>query len=316
MSYIEIRDLKKSYGKTEILKGLSLSVESGEFISLLGPSGSGKTTLLRCIAGLETADAGSFRLAGEVYSDESTFVKPEARGLGMVFQNYAVWPHLTVAQNVAFPFEVARRSRLSKKEIQSKTEEALKLVRLDGFASRFPHELSGGQQQRVALARALALSPRALLLDEPLSNLDAVLREELGAEIRRLQQELKLTTVLVTHDRKEALSLSDRIIVLNQGKIEAQGTPEELFKNPPTDFVAAFLAGGQVLKRRGEVVTRLPHRWKTTSGDAPSFKIVSRLFLGNEYEYWAENAEYDDRIRFFAGAKFAINSQVGLVYSE
>jgi ABC-type Fe3+/spermidine/putrescine transport system ATPase subunit len=315
MSYLEIRDLQKSYGKTQILKGLSLTVKAGEFVSLLGPSGSGKTTLLRCIAGLETSDGGSLQLAGETFSDASTFVKPEARGLGMVFQNYAVWPHMTVAQNVAFPFAVGSRRRLSKSEVETKTLTALKLVRLDSYAQRFPHELSGGQQQRVALARALAMSPRALLLDEPLSNLDAVLREELGAEIRRLQQELALTTILVTHDRKEALSLSDRVIVLNGGKIEAEGTPESLFAHPPTEFVATFLSGGQRVERRGESVTVLPHRWKASGEGAQEFKVVSRLFLGNEYEYFADHPDYSGPIRFFAPSKFDLGAKVALTYS-
>lgn len=314
MSYIEIRDLRKSYGKTTILSGLTLQVEQGEFVSLLGPSGSGKTTLLRCLAGLETPDSGSIRLAKLTFSDASAFIKPEERSLGMVFQNYAVWPHMTVFENVAFPFRVRKNDRLNGSEIDKKTRAALELVRLDDYSQRLPHELSGGQQQRVALARALAMSPRALLLDEPLSNLDAVLREELGAEIRRLQQELKLTTILVTHDRKEALSLSDRIVVLNEGLIVAQGTPEDLFSEPPSEFVSTFLAGGQTLKRKGIVTTLLPHRWKVIPNEPASFRIVARLFLGNEYEYWATHSDYDEKIRFFSKTKLPMQGDVGLHY--
>lgn len=228
MGHLKITNLHKTYGTNKILDGVSIDIIEGEFVSLLGPSGSGKTTILRCIAGLEIPDpnSGQMSLDGKVLSGGGSFVRPEKRNLGMVFQNYAVWPHMNVWQNIAFPLTVrAKRGELNKDEIHKRVTDAINLVRLGDLQKRYAHELSGGQQQRVALARALAMSPKLLLLDEPLSNLDALLRDELGSEIRRLQKTLNLTTILVTHDRKEALSLSDRIVVLNHGKIDAEGVP-------------------------------------------------------------------------------------------
>ena len=320
---ILIEQLKKSYGtgakKVEILKGINLTVHAGEFVSLLGSSGSGKTTLLRCIAGLEKPDSGKIQLDQTLFSDSSKFLGPEHRRLGMVFQNYAVWPHMTIEENVAFSFRVKRRGRLSDSEINHKVQETLDLVKLGKLAKRYPSELSGGQQQRVALARALAMSPQALLLDEPLSNLDAVLREELGVLVRTVQQELKLTTILVTHDRREALSLSDRIVVLNQGQVEAIGAPEELYLKPPTPFVAELLSGGQVLTQTSiggsKDVVLLPRRWMIASGGDPT-QVASRIFLGNEYEYTGSVHGFSDKIRFFANEKFEVGSQVSLKYNH
>ena len=298
---IKINRLEKSYGSHQILKGVNLNIAEGQFASLLGPYGSGKTTILRCFVGLELPDStsGEIHLGNEVLSGPKTWVHPEKRNLGMVFQNYAVWPHMTVRENVAFPLKI--RS-LPSSQIQKKVDEVLEIVRLHSVAERYTHQISGGQQQRVALARALVMSPRALLLDEPLSNLDALLREELGAEIRRLQQSLKLTTILVTHDRNEALSLSDQIFLLNRGEIDAQGTPEELYQNPPTPFAAEFLSDGlKINDLNGKSHIFIPRRWKTetTSGAFGSFEILSRIYLGNEYEYWAKSEKLSAPIRFF-----------------
>jgi iron(III) transport system ATP-binding protein len=316
MSQLLIQNLKKSYGATQILKGVSLSIEEGELISLLGPSGSGKTTILRCIAGLERpdSDSGEMLLNKKVLSHGPTFVKPEDRRLGMVFQNYAVWPHLNVFENVAFPLRIqAKRGEISSDEVKSQTMEALSLVKLDQLATRYAHQLSGGQQQRVALARALGMKPKLLLLDEPLSNLDAILRQELGAEIRRLQKRLNLTTILVTHDQGEALSLSDRIVILNRGQIESQGSPESLYSNPPTEFTAEFLAGAQ---RVGSKLF-LPRRWKAKLEDGNGrFRVVSRIYLGSEYEYWAQNSELKEEIRFFENRKIEIGTALNLEYQS
>jgi iron(III) transport system ATP-binding protein len=250
-------------------------------------------------------------LNGKPLSGKGKFVKPEDRRLGMVFQNYAVWPHLNVFENVAFPLRIqARKGEIPSSEIHKRTMEALSLVKLDPLAERFAHQLSGGQQQRVALARALGMKPQLLLLDEPLSNLDAILREELGAEIRRLQKTMNLTTILVTHDQREALSLSDRIVLLNLGQIESQGSPETLYSNPPTDFAAEFLAGAQ---RVGQKLF-LPRRWKTVSGGKNGFRIVSRIYLGSEYEYWAQSAEFSEAVRFFEDRKIDIGEQISLEY--
>jgi len=235
-----LRDIKKSYGAVQVLPPLSLDIGKGELIALLGPSGCGKTTTLRIIAGLERADAGRVEIDGI----DVTELPPERRGLGMVFQHYAVWPHRSVAENVAYPLE---RAKVAKDEIAKRVKEALGLVHLDIYAERRPHQLSGGQLQRVALARALVGRPRVLLLDEPLSNLDALLREEMRAEIRSLQRRLQMTTVLVTHDQEEALAIADRIAVLNAGRIEQIATPAEIYRTPSTAFVAGFVGGGNVL---------------------------------------------------------------------
>jgi ABC-type Fe3+/spermidine/putrescine transport system ATPase subunit len=228
-----------------VLHPFTLSIAKGELLALLGPSGCGKTTTLRILAGLEKADEGRVLIDGE----DVTSQPPEKRGLGMVFQQYAVWPHRTVERNVAYPLE---RTRLAKDEIASRVREALTLVRLDHLATRAPHQLSGGQLQRVALARALVARPRVLLLDEPLSNLDALLREEMRAEIRSLQRRLSITTVLVTHDQAEALAIADRVAVMNAGRIEQLAAPEEVYAAPSTPFVARFVGGGNVVDARCE----------------------------------------------------------------
>jgi ABC-type Fe3+/spermidine/putrescine transport system ATPase subunit len=319
MSFLMIEKLDKTYGAKKILDGVSISIERGQFVSLLGASGSGKTTILRCIAGLETPDAssGSLTLEGQVLSGGAAFVPPERRGLGMVFQNYAVWPHLDVFENVAFPLRQRPRSEAG--DLQSRVTGALELVKLAPLRGRFAHELSGGQQQRVALARALVMSPRVLLLDEPLSNLDALLREELGAEIRALQQRLSLTTVLVTHDRREALSLSDRVVVLDGGKIVADGAPESLYEKPGSPFVAELLAGAQTVKLgRGDTRVFLPRHWNMGASKPVfgKFEILSRLFLGNEYEYRAQSSELGDPIRFYSGQRLEVGHKIDLGYGD
>ncbi|WP_199753750.1 ABC transporter ATP-binding protein [Corallococcus sp. AB018] len=248
MAAIVLEDLVKAYGGTPVVRGLSLQVGQGELVSLLGPSGCGKTTTLRMLAGLEHPDAGVIRLGDEVVAGPGVRVPPEKRGLGMVFQSYAIWPHRSVEANVAYPLSLRKVPR---HEVASRVHEALRWVRLEAYAARMPHELSGGQLQRVALARALVAGPRVLLLDEPLSNLDAALREELRAEIAALRARLGTTLVFVTHDQGEALALSDRIAVMNQGVIEQVDTPERLYREPATPFVAGFVGGANVL--RGEV---------------------------------------------------------------
>ncbi|MEM0021803.1 MAG: ABC transporter ATP-binding protein [Fervidicoccaceae archaeon] len=240
--------ISKQYGKVVAVKDVTLKVEDGKIVSLLGPSGCGKTTTLRIIAGLTLPDKGKILLGGR----DITFFPPEKRGMGMVFQNYAVWPHMTVFDNVAFPL---KSKGLSKGEIASRVKEALELVRMHELRNRYPHQLSGGQQQRVALARALAVYPEVLLLDEPLSNLDARLREEMRFEIRELQRRLKLTAVYVTHDQLEAFTISDKIAVMNEGKILQISEPRELYNNPANDFVATFL--GKLNAMRGEVTSVL-----------------------------------------------------------
>ncbi len=234
MPGLRLTNLSKRFGNTVAVRDLSLEIEDGEIMTLLGPSGCGKTTTLRCIAGFLKPDAGDIYLGDERVTD----LPPERRGIGFVFQNYALWPHMTVYQNLAFGLELRR---LDKAEIRRRIKEALALVRLSGFEERYPRQLSGGQQQRVALARALVIQPSVLLLDEPLSNLDAQLREEMRFEVRELQKQLGITSVYVTHDQAEALVLSDRIAVLHQGELVQVGTPEEIYNQPSNRFVAGFI---------------------------------------------------------------------------
>ncbi len=234
MTRIRVVDVHKRFGNTVALAGVSIEVEKGELFTLLGPSGCGKTTLLRIIAGFEIPDRG------RVYFDDEdvTFVKPDKRGAVMVFQNWALWPHMTVYENVAYGLKLRK---MPKHVIDSKVREILKLVGLEGTEDRYPHQLSGGQQQRVALARALVVEPRVLLLDEPLSNLDAKLRIRMREEIRRIQRRLGITTIYVTHDQEEAMAISDRIAVMNRGRVLQIGTPEEVYRSPRNLFVATFV---------------------------------------------------------------------------
>ena len=231
---VEVRDVSLAYGATRVLHDVSVTVEPGEFFALLGPSGSGKSTLLRLIAGFNQAQAGQVLVGGEDVSR----VPPWKRDIGMVFQNYALWPHMTVAQNVAFGLE---ERRLSRDAVHARVESALELVGLGAYADRRPGQLSGGQQQRVALARTIAVEPKVLLLDEPLSNLDAKLRVRMRAELLALQRKLGITTLFVTHDQEEALSISDRVAVLDGGVIQQIGTPMELYDHPANRFIADFV---------------------------------------------------------------------------
>jgi putative spermidine/putrescine transport system ATP-binding protein len=260
MAYLELQNVSKLFGAVAAVKDFNLAVEKGAFVSLLGPSGCGKTTTLRMIAGFEMPDAGAITLDGA----DITSVPPNKRGTGMVFQAYALFPNMNVRDNVAFGLEVTGHAR---KEIDDRVREMLALVRLEDTAKRFPHQLSGGQQQRIALARALAIRPRVLLLDEPLSALDAVVRVALRGEIRRIQLELGITTVYVTHDQEEALSISDRVVVMDQGLIEQAGSPEEIYRQPQTRFVAAFI--GTANQLNGVVVDRAQVRFGETILRAP-----------------------------------------------
>ncbi len=234
MAYLELSRLTKTFGGPAAVEDFDLAIEKAEFVSLLGPSGCGKTTTLRMVAGFEVPDQGRILLDG----NDITNMPPNQRHLGMVFQAYALFPNMTVADNVGFGLRVAKRP---KEEVTKRVEEMLGLIKMPQLGDRYPYQLSGGQQQRVALARALAISPQVLLLDEPLSALDAKIRVELRVEIRRIQQELKITTLYVTHDQEEALSLSDRVVVMSAGHMEQVGAPPEIYNFPATPFVASFV---------------------------------------------------------------------------
>jgi iron(III) transport system ATP-binding protein len=235
-AFVRLDSVSKNFETTKAISNLTVEIGKGDFFSLLGPSGCGKTTTLRLIAGLERPDAGTIAIGGEVVASPGTWIAPEKRGIGIVFQDYALFPHMTVAQNVAFGLHGCGRA-----QIKARTEELIELTGMKGLFGRYPHELSGGQRQRVALARSLAPNPRVILLDEPFSNLDADLREELRWETKRILKEQGATTILVTHDQEEAFSLSDRVGVLRNGKLEQLGSPEEIYHRPCNKFVADFV---------------------------------------------------------------------------
>jgi len=241
MSAIDIAGVSRLFGETTALAGVDLTIRDGEFFSLLGPSGCGKTTLLNIVAGFLAPTTGTVRIGGR----DITALPPYRRDIGMVFQNYALFPHLSVADNVAYGLSVRKRPAA---ESRRRVEEVLNLVKLNHLADRMPHQLSGGQQQRVAIARALAVEPQVLLLDEPLSNLDAKLRKEMQSELRSLQRRVGITTVLVTHDQEEALSLSDRIGILGAGHLQQIGSPLELYRRPANRFVAEFVGQANLLE--------------------------------------------------------------------
>ena len=253
MVEVKLEEIVKTFGETVALKGINLHVKDGELFTLLGPSGCGKSTTLRIIAGLDFADSGHLYFD----DDDVTYKSSSERGAVLVFQNYALWPHMTVYDNVAYGLKV---KKLPKQEIERKAKWALELVKLEGYEDRYPTQLSGGQQQRVAIARALVVEPKLLLLDEPLSNLDAKLRLEMRSEIRRIQRELGITVIYVTHDQEEAMAISDRVAVMNIGQIEQVGTPKEIYEQPKTEFVAAFMGKtnvipAEVVEREGDKVT-------------------------------------------------------------
>lgn len=240
-AFLEVADARVRYGNNEILKGVNLSVRQGEFVALLGSSGCGKTTLLRAIAGFNTPSEGAIRVNGM----DVTRLPPDKRGMALVFQSYALWPHMTVAQNIGYGLRIRG---LSKDTIRQKVQDAARLLGLDALLDRKPAALSGGQRQRVALGRALAIEPDILLLDEPLSNLDARIRLSVRHEISALQRRLGITAVHVTHDREEAMVMADRIVILNNGEIAQAGAPEEVYNHPASDFVAAFMGAENLIE--------------------------------------------------------------------
>ncbi|MBT9386291.1 ABC transporter ATP-binding protein [Pseudooceanicola sp. CBS1P-1] len=331
---ISLSDLHLGYGGRDVIAGLSLEVRAGEFIALLGQSGCGKTTILRALAGFVPVRAGRISVGGT----DMSRTPPEARGMAMMFQSYALWPHMSVAQNIAYGLKLRRRPRA---EIRARVAEMAALVGLGDLTARKVQDLSGGQRQRVALARALAIDPPVLLLDEPLSNLDAGIRATMRHEIRALQQRLGLTTILVTHDREEAMSMADRVVILEQGRIAQAGTPEEIYHQPASPYVARFMGLGNRLEARveqgllrtgnGTLPTGGLHAPQGTPegpaeilfraesarlGPAPgpalalSGQVVSAFYLGSAYRH--EIAVGDDRILVDAPQRHQAGTPVGL----
>ena len=296
---IRIVGVRKRYGEVAAVDGVDLDVARGEFFTMLGPSGSGKTTTLRMIAGFERPDEGRIELGGTDVSRRPPFDRP----VNTVFQDYALFPHMTVQQNVEYGLRVRK---VAKSERRTKASEALARVRLEGYGARKPGQLSGGQRQRVALARAIVNTPRALLLDEPLGALDLKLRQELQIELKQLQQELGMTFVYVTHDQEEALTMSDRIAVVNNGRIEQVGSPAEMYEHPATTFVAGFIGTSNILERGGRTFTVRPEKIRllpfgagegepgtvhATAYLGPSTKFVVALDEGGELTVVQQNLE-------------------------
>ncbi len=240
MSKVVIENLKKVYDDTTAVDNISIDVKDGEFLTLLGPSGCGKTTILRCIAGFIPVTEGKIYIGDKLVSSDipKISIAPEERNIGMVFQSYAVWPHMNVYQNITYPLKIRK---ISERDIKKQAEKIIEILKLNGLENRYPGELSGGQQQRVALGRAIILKPDVLLLDEPLSNLDAKLREEMRFELKEIQKRVGVTIIYVTHDQIEAISMSDRIVVISDGRIQQLGTPQEVYNKPSNRFVASFI---------------------------------------------------------------------------
>ncbi|MNZ36795.1 Spermidine/putrescine import ATP-binding protein PotA [compost metagenome] len=320
MAFLSVERLNKSFGSTTVFNDIDFSAERGEFVTLLGPSGCGKSTLLRCISGLTAVDSGRILIDGQ----DVVPVSPQKRGIAMVFQSYALFPNMTVQQNVAFGL---RMQKVPAEEARQRIAETLELVELTGLTGRYPHQLSGGQCQRVALARSLITRPRLLLLDEPLSALDARIRKHLREQIRRIQRELQLTTVFVTHDQEEALTLSDRIVLMNAGRIVQSGDAETLYTAPENLFAAGFIGNynlldaAQASRLLGRTVERQvairPEslRLNPEPGDAIEARVLSRSLLGNIIRYRVEAAGVEltvDVLNRSAERLYPAGSRLGL----
>ncbi|UCG09368.1 MAG: ABC transporter ATP-binding protein [Desulfobacterales bacterium] len=346
MSKLTIENLTKKFGGVKAVDNFSLAIEEGEFIALVGPSGCGKTTTLRCVAGFIPVDEGQIILNEKIISSDKFMLPPERRNMAMVFQSYAVWPHKTVFKNISFGLELRKAPR---SEIRDRVMKSLKLTKLTGLEKRYPNELSGGQQQRVALARGLVVEPEILLLDEPLSNLDATLREEMRFDLREIQQKLKITSIYVTHDQAEAMVIADRIVVMKDGKIEQIGSAGDIYHYPSSKFVAGFVgttnllegivqkknesaflmesSKGMILKVNTPVSEGVPdvgakvfvsirpesiELWPSKvdkMDNAFSGNIIARTFLGNFYDYRIKVKDEVLRVQATSHKELDINSE-------
>lgn len=306
---LEINDVRKFFGRKEILRGINFSVEEGEIISVLGPSGCGKSTLLNIIAGILPLDGGTVAIHGQQVSAAGKMVAIQDRSINMVFQDFALWPHMKARENILYGLKV---KKLGKEEMESRLNEVVSLLHLEGLLEQYPSELSGGQQQRVALARAMATGPKILLLDEPLSNLDAGLRVQLREELKELQKKLGITMVFVTHDQEEALSLSDKIVVMEKGVAVQTGTPREIYFSPVSRYVASFVGKANYIEENGRVqIVRPEDVWMEMdpSGD---YTVRSASFMGAHTLYELENGSNVIKADLFGreGSLFSVGDRV------
>ena len=315
MARVEVEKIVKNYGALEVIHGISADLDDGQFMVLVGPSGCGKSTLLRMIAGLETVTAGRILIDGK----EVNGLMPKERDIAMVFQNYALYPHMTVAENMGFALKLAGRSAV---EIAERVKRASSVLDLDPYLARKPVALSGGQRQRVAMGRAIVRAPKVFLFDEPLSNLDAKLRVQMRTEIRELHDRLKTTTIYVTHDQTEAMTMADRIVVLNKGSVEQIGSPRDVYERPRNLFVAGFIGSPQMNFLKGEIATRLgantigirpEHITMTADGDGWPARIVSAEYLGSDTFLQTELSDGARlTVRVAGGAEFEVGASVKL----
>ncbi|RQD69058.1 ABC transporter ATP-binding protein [Campylobacter hepaticus] len=321
MAYLEIKNFKKTYEDKVVFQNISFNAKKGEFITLLGPSGCGKSTLLRCIAGLSRINEGKILINDK----DITKLSPQKRNIGMVFQNYALFPNLNVFENIAFGLKI---KKMDKKDIEKRVKKMLKLVELEEYIKTYPHKLSGGQMQRVALARSLIIKPNLLLLDEPLSALDAKIRKHLRMQIKEIQKELNLTTIFVTHDQEEALELSDRIILMNEGKIMQNSSANNLYLLPECHFVAGFIGSYNILSPKELDNLGLQHNFKKDIALRPETieisnkglkaKIKQKLLLGNVIRYLVKLQEIElkvDTLNFSIYSTFEVGDKIALRFN-
>lgn len=328
MKFVEVKNLVKTFGGTQVLKNINISIEEGEFVTLLGPSGCGKSTLLRCLAGLNSIDSGTIYVDGKDITD----IEPRNRGIGMVFQNYALFPNMTVWENIEFGLKIKKE-----KDYDERIKDMIKMVGLEGKEDHYPSELSGGQQQRVAFARSLITKPTILLLDESLSALDAKIRKSLREKLREIQKKLNITTIFVTHDQEEALAISDRIFVLNKGEVSQSGVPETIYTNPANEFMVDFIGSYNIFKgEEAKKVLDLDEKMVAIRPESiyvreegrnyieDNFysikaKIVDRIIIGNVIRYTVEK----NGVRFIVdmlnrgeNKLYGVNSEVELMFMK
>jgi iron(III) transport system ATP-binding protein len=343
MARVLMEHTRKTFGDTVAVDDFSVDAAEGEFVTFLGPSGCGKTTCLRMIAGFIKPDTGRVTIGDRIVFDheKGLYVAPEDRGVGMVFQSYAVWPHMTVADNVGYPLKIKKATPAVRKE---KVAQALELVKMPELANRYPHQLSGGQQQRVALARALVMDPEVLLLDEPLSNLDAKLREEMRVELKEVQQKTGFTVIFVTHDQLEAMALSDRVVVMTEGVIQQVDTPRTIYRSPANRFVATFIGTANFIpcSRDGDrlfpegapdlvLPVSLPAGFSgqspvcmvrpesvtmTSEGGDVRGTVQRAIFLGDAVDYVVKWAGYELQVKGLSVEDFAEGDEVGLIFEN